>query len=157
MLAMTMVCWWIDANRDQVIINKLFSRFFDHMLRNKELNGVLTGATWSMIGISAAVVLFPVEIAALSILFMTIGDPVAALVGMNSKQISIFNKSLEGSLAGFGACIIVSFAIPQVSLVTALIGALAATFIEILPIRINDNLTIPVFSGTMMLLSRIIV
>ena len=63
------------------------------MMRQHELDGKMTGATWVLIGSTLTVFLFNKDIAVLSLLFMSIGDTVAALVGQKYVKIKIGAKN----------------------------------------------------------------
>jgi len=64
-----------------VIIKKIFDNFLISMLRLHEMDGKYTGATWLFIGSTLTVAVFPKEIAVISLIYMSIGDTVAGLVG----------------------------------------------------------------------------
>ncbi|MBM3214501.1 hypothetical protein FJZ36_06270 [Candidatus Poribacteria bacterium] len=135
-------------------LNRLFAQTFGWMLRADEFRGV-TGAGYYLLGSFLAVALFSPSIAIAAMLFLIFGDFAAALVGTAIGKIRLFaRKSLEGSLACFIACFGLGLLLfwqvkPDWSIGVrlALSGAIAATLAELLPLRINDNLTIPLFSG----------
>jgi dolichol kinase len=86
--------------------------------------------------------------------FLTFGDVTAVLVGKKYGKHKIFSpKSLEGSLAFFVMVIMVGVILkklcfPAVLTNTAIwYGALAATLVEMLPISLDDNLTVPIITG----------
>ena len=82
---------------------------------------------------------------------MSIGDTAAGLIGRKFGRIKIYNKTLEGALAGFIVCLIVGLMIDlNLSKTLVAIGALSAAIIELMPISIDDNLRIPLFTGTVM-------
>ena len=131
-------------------ISKIFTKLFNKMLRPHELNGKLTGASYVLISSFISVAIFPKEIAILALLFTAIGDTAAALYGIKFGKIKIWNKTLEGSIVGLIACFIIASFFPQIPNIVKFSGAFAAMFIELLPIKIDDNLRIPLFSGTIM-------
>lgn len=139
-------------------LSKIFGKLFNGMLRSHELDGKLTGASYVLIGSFLSVVIFPKEIAVLALLFTAIGDTAAALYGRKFGKLRIWNKTLEGSIAGLIACIIITLFFPQVPNIIKFSGAFAAMFIELLPTNIDDNLRIPLFSGFVMyILSNFII
>lgn len=141
----------IDLGRSRHIwISKIFRKYFNGMMRSHELDGKLTGASYVLIGAFITITLFPRHIAALALLFASFGDTFAALYGKKFGKIKIWNKTLEGTIAGILACILVAQFIPEVSNIVKYSGAFAAMFIELMPIRIDDNLRIPLFSGIIM-------
>lgn len=141
----------IDLGRTRNIwIAKVFKKFFNPMMRSHELDGKLTGASYLLIGSFITVALFPKPIAVLALLFATFGDTFAALYGQRFGKIKIWNKTLEGSLAGLLVCFIIAWFISDVPDAVKYFGAFAAMFIELMPVRVDDNLRIPLFSGLIM-------
>jgi dolichol kinase len=72
----------------------------------------------------------------------------AALVGKTCGRTRIFGnaKSLEGCAAEFVVDLIIGYAFLG-SLIIASIMAFTATIVEAIAGKIDDNLTIPIFSG----------
>ena len=137
-------------------ISKTFGILFNGMLRSHELSGKLTGASYVFIGSFISVFIFPKEIAVLALLFTAIGDTAAALYGRKFGKLRIWNKTLEGSVVGLIACLIIGLFFPDIPNIIKFSGAFAAMFIELLPIKIDDNLRIPLFSGIVMYLLSIL-
>ena len=131
-------------------LSKIFGKLFNGMLRSHELEGKLTGASYVLIGSFISIAIFPKEIAVLALLFTAIGDTAAALYGRKFGKHKIWNKTLEGSMAGLIACLIITLFFPQIPNIIKFSGAFAAMFIELLPIKIDDNLRIPLFAGFVM-------
>merc|ERR1712228_250099 len=103
----------------------------------------------------------PPSIAMASILFLVLGDMSAAIIGVSfgGETVSMKlgrhgKKSMEGSTAMFLVCFLVGstiFAPVHLREYPVFFGALAATLTELYePLRLNDNLTIPVFSSLAM-------
>lgn len=95
---------------------------------------------------------FPKTVALLAIYTLAIADPLAAVVGIRfGKHPLVGWKTLEGSLAFLVATLLVSVAVlgweTHVPLGTRLeasfLIAALGTALETLPVRIDDNLTIP--------------
>ena len=135
---------------------KGYVRFFFHkylksVLRSNELKGHLTGATWMLIGFTFSVIIFDFEVSVLALLFLSVGDAVAAVVGRALPFGKIWDKSILGSLSGFLFCVIFGLAINNtLSLQIIIFGAISGMFIELIPLKINDNFSIPIFSGFIM-------
>jgi glycerol-3-phosphate acyltransferase PlsY len=99
------------------------------------------------------VLLFQKNIAILSVSFLTFGDFFSKFFGLNFGRTRIFEKSLEGSLAHFNACLLsgyiflhfVPFSFP-----IYLLGALIASVSEVLPLGINDNFSVALLSASTM-------
>ena len=132
-------------------LRNIFQKYLMEILRTKEMEGQFTGATWMLIGFTFTVLLFEFEIAVLALLFLCIGDSVAAIVGTAFPIGKIWNKSLLGSFSGIILCVIFGIIINNsLSPKLIILGAISAMFIELIPSRINDNFSIPIFSGFIM-------
>ena len=135
------------------LINNIFKKFFNFMLRKNELKGSITGATWLIIGNLITVYLYPINIAVPALIFLSIGDSFAALFGKKIPKLKIGSKSIIGTLAGIFSslpiALLVNQALPTHVLV---IGAVTAMLVELLPLPLNDNLTIPILSGFIMII-----
>ena len=128
----------------------MFMRIFSPMLRSQEQKGGLTGATYYLIGSFLCILLFDKTLAIVCLCFLTLGDLFAALIGKQWGRIKLFSrKSLEGSLACFIVCAAIALLI-GLHPVVAIVGALVATLIELLPTGVDDNVTIPLISGLAM-------
>ena len=129
---------------------RIFMRIFSPMLRSQERRGGLTGATYYLIGSFLCLLLFDKTLAIVCLCFLTLGDLFAALIGKQWGRIKLFSrKSLEGSLACFVVCTAIALLI-GLHPVVAVVGALVATLIELLPTGVDDNVTIPLISGLAM-------
>ncbi|MEO0050898.1 MAG: hypothetical protein ABIK42_07125, partial [candidate division WOR-3 bacterium] len=81
----------------------------------------------------------------------------AAIVGLSLGKIRVFRKTLEGTVAGLLSCLGIAYFVSilpgiDMPLVVGIIGAVAASVVETLPFEINDNVVIPMFSGTVMMI-----
>jgi len=141
-----------------VIIKKIFDNFLISMLRLHEMDGKYTGATWVFIGSTLTVAIFPKEIAVISLIYMCIGDTVAGLVGRKYGKMKFYDKTIEGSLAGLIVCLLSGYLVQlSLPLIVVFSGAFAAMFIELLPISIDDNISVPLFAGTIMIIASTVV
>ena len=128
------------------------------MMRSQERNGLVTGATWLLIGSFITICFFPIEYAIPALLFLTIGDTFAAIVGLRFPLIQIGQKTLSGSIAGFTISLIfVILTIKDVAPNILILGSFSAMIAECAPIPLNDNLTIPIVSGFVMFLGAQII
>jgi dolichol kinase len=111
----------------------------------------------------AAVIVFLLcdkSIAAVALTFVAVGDPVAGMVGERWGKARMRGKSLVGSGACLLSCLVagaILSAITDVALPLVVVGALCATLMEFLSLRINDNLTVPLVSGGAMMLVKLAV
>lgn len=99
------------------------------------------------IGILASLLVFPEPISYAAIIVLALGDGFASLVGKKYGRHKIPKtcKTIEGSLT----CIVCALAgaVFFVSPSLALIAAATGTLIEILPLPINDNISVPLGAG----------
>lgn len=140
-----------------VTFEKLYRKVFHLILREDEKDykrNLFTGGTYYAIGIFLALLLFQKEVAILSILIMIWCDTLAALVGKTiGKRKIVGIKTLEGSLAfnitGFILIFILQYVFPDFNYYKAgfITVFLAAIFEQISFLKINDNLSLPLFSG----------
>jgi len=137
-------------------VKKLYLNYFSEMNKSDEIEGKLTGATYLFISSLITIALFPKSISVAAILFLTISDPLACLVGSNIGKIKIVGKkTLEGFIAFIFSGIIITQFISDLQFQHILIGVFIGGITELLPFNINDNLTIPISSGIIMYLLAI--
>ena len=140
------------------MIKKMFDNYLFSMLRIHELHGKYTGASWIFISSALTIAIFPKEIAVLSLVYMSLGDTIAGLVGRKFGKVKFYNKTIEGTLAGLIVCLLSGYLIQlTLPLIVVFSGAFAAMFIELLPISIDDNLSVPLFAGTIMVIASTVV
>lgn len=129
------------------------SPYLGPIIRDHEVKGGFTGASYILSGSAIVIIFYPKAIAIAAITFIIIGDIAAALVGrMWGRHRLIGRKSIEGSLACLASLVLVSFIIPGLATVVGLVGAVVATLTEALSGKIDDNLAVPIVSGAAMLL-----
>ena len=111
-----------------------------------------------LISIFIIVLLFDFEIAITSLIFLVFGDMFGKIFGLAYGRHKIFEKTLEGTLAFYGSVIIFGYILYttiDVPLLILISGGIAAPLIELLPIGINDNFTVPIISGAVMTATKI--
>jgi dolichol kinase len=138
---------------------KIFHVIFGFALRKHESKRI-TGATYVLVSFALCILLFPPLIAFWAMAFLSIGDTFAAIIGISFGKIKFprSSRTLEGSLA----CLITTFAFAKLTipasadrnyLLIIILGSITATIAEVLNIRFDDNITIPIFSGIVMTLA----
>lgn len=154
LLSILMVLFIIfDILRHKVAwVKSLFTLFIDSMLRSHEQEGKLTGATWVMIGAVISIILFSKPVAIIALIFMSIGDTAAGLIGQRYGKHKIWNKSWEGFFGGLFVCIIIGMNYSLLPMTISLSGAVAAMVMEIMPIPLDDNFKIPLGAGAIMMM-----
>lgn len=104
------------------------------------------------------VLFFEIEIAIAALVFLVFGDMFGKIFGLAYGRHKIFEKTLEGTLAYIGSVIIFGFILYtsiDIALIILISGGVAAPLIELLPIGINDNFTVPIISGAVMTATKI--
>lgn len=117
------------------------------LLRARERRGI-TGATYMAVAYATATAVFSTPVAVLAMLYNGLGDAAAALVGRRWGRHRLRSgKSLEGTAAAFGVCLVVGLAIPGVAPAAAALGALAAALLELADLPPDDNLWVVLGGG----------
>lgn len=150
MICLFTISMIIDLLRIKLsILNNFFKYFFSKMLREGETNGQITGASWLLLGSLLTIMFFPIYIAVPALIYLTIGDSFAALVGKAFPYGKVGTKSITGSLTGIIFSSIVALGLNEVlPFGVIILGSIVAMIIELMPHRtLNDNLTIPIFSA----------
>ncbi len=125
--------------------NRFYLKNFSALMRKSEENSLNT-ATYFVIASFFVISFFEKNTAITALLFLSVGDPAAALIGKRFGEVKIWGKTLEGAFACLQVCFLAAlfFFPPPI----ALAGALTAAMVEFLPLRIiNDNLRIPICSA----------
>lgn len=108
------------------------------------------------IAVLLTIITFPKQVALIAIYTLALADPMSAIVGIKyGRHHVVPDKSVEGSVAFFAMTFLIVTLVlwrgtdatwwPILG-VSFCIGVLSAT-LEMLPIRLDDNLTIPIFVG----------
>jgi dolichol kinase len=125
----------------------LISNITRHAASQTELFGFAAAPLYFAFGIATTLILFPQQAASGAIAMFCLGDSTASLFGGTISTSLPFNKgkTWEGSVAGFffaflGGCLF----LPPIY---ALIGAVIAMTVEVLPLPMNDNVLIPIVTG----------
>ena len=151
----------VDITRLRVpAFNQFIQTRLSSFIRKNEANKI-TGTAPYVLGIGLTLLFYRTDIATAAICFLAFGDVAATTVGERYGRTKIVgDKSLEGTLA-FAVIAVASglaLTVAGVRLAPGLIvaGALVAAGAELVPLRVNDNLVIPVVSGgAMELIARL--
>lgn len=151
-ITLFMVGEYLRQSEDEHIIAKISKTMLNAALRGSEVAGYIA-SLFFLIGALIVILFIPTEFAIGSILILSLGDPSAVLVGKRfgkHKWNHNPNKSLEGSSAMFaiGTLALVIF---KFNPLVAVVVTLSATLFESLPLKVSDNLIIPLISGMMMI------
>ena len=144
----------LDLTRFQIPwINRRFLYWLAPLLKDNERRR-FTGATFMVIGGLFSFLLFGPQVAVPVLLFLSLGDPAAALAGRRLPGPRVRGKSPGGT----AAFVLVSLAV--VAALTGgdaidyhwglLIGAVIAGLVEMASLPPDDNLTVPLIAGASM-------
>lgn len=144
---------------------RFIGRWFGWMMRDEEQPGVpgpvvLNGATWVLVTAFLLALLFPLRIGMAAFIAFMLGDAAAALVGraVGRHRWPGTRRTVEGSAAFFAVALGVLLALPTVagnavvhpSLPVAAAVAAAMAAVEALPIRLNDNVRVPLVGALLL-------
>jgi dolichol kinase len=123
------------------------------LMREREMSQPWT-STYVVIAVLLVLGLFEKEVAALSMCFLAVGDPAASMIGERFGRHRLWGKSLEGAAACFISCLIVGLLLTAmvftISIPVVVAGSFCAALVEFLPLRLNDNFTVPVVASIVM-------
>jgi dolichol kinase len=129
-------------------LRRFFLQLFRSMIRRHEEEHLL-GSTYFMIAALLSTIAFDKMIAIAALTFLVLGDSAAAFAGKKFGRPTYWGKSIQGSLACFVVCATIGSAVLANGWV-ALVGAVAATVAEALPLPMDDNMRVPILSGLAM-------
>ena len=141
----------LDSARPRApALNRLFLRIFGSMLKPAEVTEI-SGATWFLIAAFFAFHFYGPAVAVPALLFIAVGDPAAAIVGVRSPGPRWWGKSPVGGLGFITAALAAWAALCALGLGAwswgIIAGAIIAAAVELAPIPLDDNLTVPLISG----------
>jgi len=130
----------------------LYTHFGSFIRKNEERK--LTGTAPYILGVGLSLYAYSAPAAAAAICFLAFGDVAATAIGERFGKTKVGDKSLEGTAAFVAAALAAGILLSVLGLGLApwimLLGALAAAGVELLTLRVNDNLVIPVVAGAVM-------
>ena len=148
----------LDAARPRVgPLNRLFLRLWGPILKESEA-AELTGATWFLIAAFFTFYFYGAETAVPALLFVAVGDPAAALVGQRCPGPRFWGKSPAGAAAFIAAALAMWAILSAVGVGgwswAIVIAGVVAAAVEIAPLPLDDNLTVPLISGAALTLAN---
>jgi dolichol kinase len=134
-------------------INRFLVERFGYLLKVEERSRP-TGVGFFLAGVWLVLFLCDLEIALLSMIILAAGDPAAAVVGKRWGRIRIGQKTLEGTLAFCVVAWTLGWVFQGIgfdySLSILALGVASAALVELMPLRIDDNLILPLAAGLVM-------
>ncbi len=155
-LGLAVVGLAVDLLRIRIKTLNLYAlKIMGPFMRRSEREG-LSGFPFYALGISLSLFFYHRDIAVLSIMFLVFSDPLSSFFGvLYGKDKIMPNKSLQGAVAGFFTCYLITLFYVMNSttlgvhilLFSVIAGIIGAASELISAFNIDDNLTIPVLSG----------
>ena len=134
-------------------LNRFLYSHFASFIRENEEHG-LTGTVPYILGVGLSLWAFSTPTASAAVCFLAFGDVAATTVGQRFGKTKIGGKSLEGTAAFVAAALLAAFFLSLAGMGTPpwvmISGALVAAGVELMPLPVNDNFTIPVLAGAAM-------
>jgi len=132
--------------------NEMLHQKVKALFRKNEYQ-TFSSMTIFLVAFFITILVFPQEIAIAASTFLIFGDTFGKIFGLAFGKHKILNKTLEGSLAYLGGILICSYVLYtllDISPYVLIFGGLAAPFIELFSMGMNDNITVPIMSGAIM-------
>jgi dolichol kinase len=128
-------------------VKKYLGLTIGFLLRPREQKS-FSGSTTILFAALLVYLFFELRVAAAAMVIVVVGDTAAAFIGRLIGRIRLINhKSLEGTLAFVVFSLAALTAVPGLSFQIGLVGALVGAVFELLPIPIDDNITVPLVAG----------
>jgi glycerol-3-phosphate acyltransferase PlsY len=124
----------------------------DIIYRKKEKKK-FSSITVYLIAYFITLVIFPMNIAITVSVFLIFGDTFGKFFGLAFGKHKILDKTLEGSLAYLGVVLISGYLLYEflnISPIVLILGGISAPITELLTLDMNDNFTVPLISGAVM-------
>ncbi|MBI2957513.1 MAG: hypothetical protein HYY32_01600 [Chloroflexi bacterium] len=138
-------------------VNRLFIRAFGLVMRPAEKSSMVAASTYVALSTAIAFTVLPHAVAVTAECFLALGDAAAGAVGERWGKTRAFGKSVEGTaafLVAAGVAALVLSATPgRLPIPTVAAGGIVAALTEILPLPLDDNVSVPLISGVAMALT----
>jgi dolichol kinase len=134
-------------------LNAFLLRYLKPLLKDTESHR-FTGSTYMVLAALFSFLVLDKGLAVAALLFLSVGDPMAAIIGRRAPGWRLNGKSPVGTLALFLTAVALSLILWSTDVASPLwvllAGAAIASLVEILPLPLDDNFTIPVIAGAAM-------
>lgn len=130
-------------------IKKFMGVNFGFMLRPRETKS-FAGSTTILLAGLLVFLFYDRRVAAAAMVIIVIGDVAAALIGRTIGRFKIHYKSLEGTLAFLAFTSIAIKIVPGLNWKITIAGIIAGAITELLPLPIDDNISVPLVAGGIM-------
>lgn len=139
------------------VVRKLYIRFLKPVLRTDEMSPerkMFTGGTLLTLSSLLTILIFSKPVAILSLYVLTVCDSFSAIAGKSiGKHKFINDKTLEGTLAFILSGVVIVLIMPLkvtsniYEYIIGIICVILSSGLELINVKIDDNITIPLFFG----------
>ena len=136
--------------------NELFTVRIRNFLKKAESRR-FSSMTMFLVAAFIVILVFKQDIAVAALTYLIFGDIFSKIYGLGFGRHRLFDKTVEGSFAYLGGALICAYILYtalHVPPVMLMIGAIAATVAEFVPIGLDDNFTVGIVSGAVMTVVR---
>ncbi len=142
-------------------VRDLYDKYLGNILRHHETEAggfKLTGGSYIVLAFLLCAVLFPKPLAITAMFIVIFCDSMAAIIGiLFGKHRITKDKTMEGSLAFLLTGLLIVLLSPKltdtpIEIYVAVASVLLTTIVELLPIKVDDNIIIPMFFGAVYLI-----
>jgi glycerol-3-phosphate acyltransferase PlsY len=136
--------------------NELFTVRIKNFLKQGESHR-FSSMTMFLVAAFIIILVFKQDIAMAALTFLIFGDIFSKIFGLSFGRNRLFDKTVEGSVAYLGGVLICAYILYtslHIPLLMLVIGAIAATIAEFMPVGLDDNFTVGIISGAVMTVMR---
>ncbi len=138
-------------------VNLIFFQKVKNVYRWREQKK-FSSITIFLMAMFLTILLFERNLAILACSFLTFGDFAGKIFGVAFGRHRLFQKTIEGSLAHFNACLISAYILSHflgTSPPVWIAGSAASSIFELLPLGVDDNFTVALLSASVMSLFQV--
>lgn len=135
-------------------LNNLTTIIMRPFMRESEKTSY-SGFSFYALGVALTLLFYEERLAIMAICYLVFSDPISSLFGImyGTKKI-LPNKSLQGTLAGGICCLFIALifvlanvGFPNYTMLFVFCAGVVGGLAELLSFQLDDNLTLPIFSG----------
>ncbi len=130
-------------------IKKFMGINFGFMLRPREVRS-FSGSTTILLAGLLVFLFYDRRVAAAAMVIIVVGDVAAAIIGRTIGKFRIYYKTLEGTIAFLAFTLMAIRMVPGLNWKITLAGVIVGAITELLPLPIDDNITVPLVAGGIM-------
>lgn len=131
--------------------NRGHLRFLWFLFKDRERKRI-SGATALAASYTLLAGLFPPAIAGFAMIFFSLSDPLASFFGRFVPLFKVGSKSIGGALSFILLGFVLSLALPEPKFYIKIVASVVGAVVELFTQDVDDNFTVPIGVGVVMLL-----